>query len=167
MRQCMLGNRLDVIKVLLEHDRSLGYLVSTSDDSPLLVSAAFRGHLSVAKEILSYCPDAPYCFPHGWTMLHEAVSQSHEEFVEFILETPKLHKLINMRDKFGETALHISVRKCNPKIVHALLVHKSTNLTIVSNQGNSAEWNLTETKQQAKSLNWNEVLMMKLVLELI
>ncbi|KAJ1685378.1 hypothetical protein LUZ63_016768 [Rhynchospora breviuscula] len=160
MQQCVICNRLDVIQVLLEHDRSLGYLVRTTDNAPLLILAAFHGHLSIAKEILNCCPDAPYRHPNGWTMLHEAVSQHHQEFVEFLLKTPELRKLINMRDRNGETALHIAVRRCDPKIVHALLAHKTTDHATVNILGNTAEWNLTETREQAKSLNWNEVLMM-------
>ncbi|KAJ1685371.1 hypothetical protein LUZ63_016761 [Rhynchospora breviuscula] len=127
---------------------------------PLLVSAAYRGNVIVAQEILNYCPDAPYCKPDGWTILHEAVSSLSEEFVEFILNTPQFHKLINMRDKYGETALHIAVRKCDPNIVRALLAHKAIDLTVLNNGGNTAEWPLAETTERAKTLNWNEVLMM-------
>ncbi|KAJ4794762.1 ankyrin repeat family protein [Rhynchospora pubera] len=156
----VLWNKLDVIRELLEHDRSLGYLIHTKDLYPLLVSAAYRGNVIVAQEILNYCPDAPYCKPDGWTILHEAVSVLNEEFVEFILNTPQLHKLINMRDKYGDTALHIAVRKCDPNIVRALLAHKAIDLTVLNNGGNTAEWPLAETTERAKTLNWNEVLMM-------
>ncbi|KAJ4818614.1 Ankyrin repeat family protein [Rhynchospora pubera] len=104
--------------------------------------------------------NAPYCKPDGWTILHEAVSVLNEEFVEFILNTPQLHKLINMRDKYGDTALHIAVRKCDPNIVRALLAHKAIDLTVLNNGGNRAEWPLAETTERAKTLNWNEVLMM-------
>lgn len=52
-------NRIEVLKVLLEHDQSLGYEISAYGE-PLLVSAAFGGHVGIAQEILNHCPDAPY-----------------------------------------------------------------------------------------------------------
>ncbi|KAJ1685332.1 hypothetical protein LUZ63_016722 [Rhynchospora breviuscula] len=160
MHQAVLWNKRDVVQALLKQNRSLGYLVSTTDDVPLLYSAALRGHVSIAEEILNYCPDAPYCTQDGWTMLHQAVHQGHEEFVLFVLKTPQLYKLINMRNKDGETALHIAVRNCNPKIVGALLAHSVTDLTVLNNRGISTEGPLAENTERAKSLNWNKVLMM-------
>ncbi|KAJ3701251.1 hypothetical protein LUZ61_004956 [Rhynchospora tenuis] len=160
MQLGVLWSKLDVIRVLLEHDHSLGYLVSSKEKSPLLVSVALRGNVDVAKEILNYCPDAPYCTPYGWTILHEAVHHGHGRFVEFILKTPQLHKLINMRDKTGETALHIAVRRCNPKIVRLLLAHKAIDFTALNKKGDPPEWQLEDATDQAKTLNWNEVMMM-------
>ncbi|KAJ1685377.1 hypothetical protein LUZ63_016767 [Rhynchospora breviuscula] len=154
----VLCNRLDVIKVLLEHDSSLGYLVN-SKEFPLLVEAANRGNPWIAQEILNYCPDAPICKPDGWSMLHHAVQTRQEEFVDYIIKTPHLHKLINMRNKHGETALHIAVRKCDPKMVRALLVDKAANLTVANSKGALPEDVLAVNSDRAKTLNWNEVLM--------
>ncbi|KAJ1685375.1 hypothetical protein LUZ63_016765 [Rhynchospora breviuscula] len=156
----VLWNRLDEIKVLLEHDRSLGYLVNSKTNFPLLVSAAFRGNVGVAQQILNYCPDAPVCNPDGWTMLHQAVYSRQEKFVDYILKTPHLHKLVNMRYQNGKTALHYAVKNCDSKTVRALLAHKATNLTIGDKDGNAAETILLKNMERAKTLNWNEVLMM-------
>ncbi|KAJ4776701.1 ankyrin repeat family protein [Rhynchospora pubera] len=160
MHLSVLWNKLDVIRVLLEHDRSLGYLINSKSNYPLLVSAAFRGNVAVTQEILNYCPDAPCCRQDGWTMLHEAIYTGHEEFTEFILKTPQLHNLINMRDINGETALHIAVKKCNPKVVHALLAHRAIDITVVSKLGDAPEGSLNDAAKRAKTLNWNEVLAM-------
>ncbi|KAJ3707977.1 hypothetical protein LUZ61_011682 [Rhynchospora tenuis] len=55
-------NQAVVIKIMLQHDLSLGYLVDSShDENPFLISAASRGNVDVAREILKNCPDAPYC----------------------------------------------------------------------------------------------------------
>ena len=86
----MFLNKIDVLKVLLEHDWSSGYSVSTSGSSPLLVSAAQRGHVGVARELLKHCPDAPYSDTNGWTCLHEAVNSGHTEFVEFVMGSQQL-----------------------------------------------------------------------------
>ncbi|XP_062202925.1 ankyrin repeat-containing protein NPR4-like [Phragmites australis] len=163
----VLWDMIDVLRVLLEHDVSLGYQASNSvvaPLSPLLVAAAYRGHVDVAQELLNHCPDAPYCDENGWTCLHQAVDEGQTEFVEFILRTPQLRKLVNMRDKNGQTALHHAVRKCNPKIVASLLFHKDIDFTVYDHKGGqSVIWQLWKASDHAKTLNWNEVsrLMMK------
>lgn len=53
-------NKVDVLKVLLVHDSSLGYEID-KHGYPLLYSAATRGEVNVAQVLLMYCPDAFYC----------------------------------------------------------------------------------------------------------
>ncbi|XP_062198202.1 ankyrin repeat-containing protein NPR4-like [Phragmites australis] len=162
MRMAVLWDQIDVLRVLLEHDCSLGYEVSTRGN-PLLTSAAFRGNVGVARELLNHCPDAPSWDPNDdWTCLHEAISEGHENFVEFILRAPQLQKIVNMRNRNGDTALHIAVQKCNPKIVSALLLHQDIDVTVVNNIGNPATWQLSAVSDHAKTLNWNEVSMLML-----
>ncbi|KAJ4794719.1 Ankyrin repeat family protein [Rhynchospora pubera] len=168
MHLCVLWNKLDVIRVLLQYDPSFGYLINSHTNAPLLVSAAFRGNIDVAKEILKYCPDAPYCRQDGWTMLHEAICQGHEAFVEFILETPdQRHNLINRKDIQGETALHIAVTKCNPKVVRSLMAHKAIlDLTVVSKRGDAPESSLmSDTMKLAKTLDRNDVMKIMEILD--
>ncbi|CAD6258502.1 unnamed protein product [Miscanthus lutarioriparius] len=86
----VLWGKIDVVSVLLEHDRSLGYLLCTAGN-PLLVCAAFRGHVGVARELLKHCPDAPYCKPNGWTCLHEAVVQQHQDFCPGLAAASQTH----------------------------------------------------------------------------
>uniref|UniRef100_A0A0D9XQW3 PGG domain-containing protein n=1 Tax=Leersia perrieri TaxID=77586 RepID=A0A0D9XQW3_9ORYZ len=121
MQMAVRWDKAEMLRVLLEHDWSLGYVGNSRTDRPLLVSAAFQGHVGVARELLRHCPDAPYCRADGWTCLHQAIDLGHTEFVEFILGVPQLGKLINMQDEKGKTALHHAVQKCNPGIVAALL----------------------------------------------
>ncbi|KAG2560971.1 hypothetical protein PVAP13_8KG114100 [Panicum virgatum] len=153
-------NKIDILRLFLEHDRSLGYLVPTSGE-PLLCTAAFLGHVGVARELLNHCPDAPFRkWTNGWTCLHTAVFFGHMEFVKFILGSKHLRKLINMRDESGETALHFAVRKCNPKMVAALLHHQDIDITVISKTGQTATWVLFNAADHAKTLNWNEVYML-------
>jgi hypothetical protein len=139
---------------LLEHDHSLGYEVSEEGDYPLLFSAAFEGHFDIAREILNHCPDAPYRSAEGRTCLHTAAFRENADFVEFILRTPELAKVINMQDEIGKTALHVAVQKCNPRIVSALLSHENIDVTVQDKDGNSAVWELWNTTDHAKTLNW-------------
>ncbi|XP_066161299.1 ankyrin repeat-containing protein ITN1 [Oryza sativa Japonica Group] len=163
MQMAVRWNKAEMLQVLLEHDWSLGYAKNSKTGKPLLVSAAFQGHVNVARELLRHCPDAPYCQADRWTCLHEAIEFGHTEFVEFILGAPQLGKLINMRDGKGKTALHHAVRKCNPKIVAALL-RKGARIdcTMLDQNRDPAIWELSEAMQHAKTLNWSEVSMLML-----
>ncbi|KAM3355363.1 hypothetical protein ACQJBY_025877 [Aegilops geniculata] len=153
---------VDVVRVLLEHDCSLGYAVQRAG-LPLLSYAAGGGHIDVAKELLNHCPDAPYRATQApyWTSLHTAVYEDHVEFTEFILRTPQLRKLVNMQDMNGKTALHLAVEKCNPKIVAALLSHEDIDTTVVDKKGEPPAWELLYV-DHANTLNWNEVSMLML-----
>ncbi|XP_006662861.1 ankyrin repeat-containing protein At5g02620-like [Oryza brachyantha] len=153
-----------MLRVLLEQDWTLGYLWKINkkgETEPLLVCAAYQGHVNAAEVLLEHCPDAPYCREDGWTCLHEAIRFGHLEFVKFILRHPQLGKLINMRDEKGKTALHHAVCACNPKIVAALL-RKRTRIdyTMLDKQRDPAIWELKEVIKQAKTLNWSEVSML-------
>jgi len=160
VEQAVFLNKIDVLKVLLEHDWSLGYSVSTSG-SPLLVSAAQRGYVGVARELLKHCPDAPYCDRNGWTCLHEAVHSGHTEFVEFVMGSQQLrNKLVNMRSEDGKTALHYAVEKCNPRILQALLLnHTTTDFTMISSYGREPSSGLlTEKEPPNKISDWVRLL---------
>jgi ankyrin repeat protein len=153
-------HKIDVLSVLLEHDRSLGYQVSTLGN-PLLVSAAYRGHVGVARELLKHCPDAPCYNTRGSTCLHIAVQFQQTEFVKFVLGLPQFQKLVNMRDENGDTALHVAVQKCDPKMVAALLLHRDIDITVVNNNG--CPVNRTLPTDRAKTLNWVRMFSLTLV----
>ena len=144
MHMVVLWGKTDMLTVLLEHDRYLGYVLNKVG-TPLLSTAAFRGHVGVARELLKHCPDDPYCKTNGWTCLHSAVSSEQTEFVEFVLGSPQLGKLVNMRSKNdGRTALHFAVEKCNPDI----------DATVMNNFSDAAAWTLFGAIDHAKTLNW-------------
>jgi len=128
--------------------------IASSDGVPLLVSAAFRGHVGVARELLKHCPDAPLAETDGWTCLHQAVWEGQMEFVDFVLGLPQFGRLINMRDKGGNTALHLAVQKCNPKMVAALLHHPDIDVTVLNNNAINAAWKLRGVTDHSKTLNW-------------
>ncbi|XP_006661629.2 ankyrin repeat-containing protein At5g02620-like [Oryza brachyantha] len=158
----VLENKIGVLRVLLEYDFSLGYLVCT-DGVPLLSSAAFRGHVEVAREILRHCPDAPFLDQtDGTTCLHTAVQEGQTKFVDFVVQSNELRKIINIRDKDGDTALHYAIRKCYPKIVAILLKHQDRDVTMLSNSGCPPIWVPDDAVDHAKTLNWNEVSMLML-----
>nr|CAB3489511.1 unnamed protein product [Digitaria exilis] len=107
VHQAAIEDKVDVLTVLLEHNRSLGYQIST-DGLPLLWVAAYWGHVGVARELLKHCPDAPYSTADGSTCLHIAVQRGNIEFVGFVLESQQLQHLVNMANDSGDTALHLA-----------------------------------------------------------
>jgi len=131
-------DKVDVITALLEHDRSLGYLIST-DGAPLLCIAACQGHVGVARELLKHCPDAPYCDAEGSTCLHTAVLSKQAEFVDFLLGSQQLQHLINMANNNGETALHLAATNNETKMVAAFLRHQDIDATVLDNAGNQVK----------------------------
>jgi len=152
--------KTDMLTVLLEHDRSLGYQIS-GPSIPLLDYAAFNGHVDVARELLKHCPDAPCCETTGSTCLHRAVWSEQPEFVKFVLGSPQLQKLVYMREgECGDTALHLAVHKCNPKMV-ALLLNQSIDVTVFNKAGYSANWLLSTDR--AKTLNWVRMFSLMLI----
>ncbi|KAL6658582.1 hypothetical protein ACP70R_004168 [Stipagrostis hirtigluma subsp. patula] len=156
--------KTDALRVILEHDCSLGYHIS-SKGLPLLELAAYRGQIDTARELLKHCPDAPYGRSDGWTCLHTAIRWDQMQFMEFVLGTHQLvRKVINVRDKDGDTPLHIAVSRCQPNMVAALLRHQDIDVTIINNGGSSAVWKLNgiNAAEHAKTLNWNEVFMLML-----
>ena len=88
LQLAVLRDKIGVLSKLLDHDQSLGYVVP-SRGIPLLNSAAFRGHVGVARELLKHCPDAPLAETNGWTCLHQAVWAGQMEFVDFVLGLPQ------------------------------------------------------------------------------
>jgi ankyrin repeat protein len=154
MHMAVQWDKIDVLRVLLEHDWSLGYVL-TSNGNPILASVASRGYVGAARELLKHCPDAPYAPANDVaTCLHLAVQGGHMELLEFFLGSKHLRKLVNMRDYGKETPLHEAVRKCDPKIVNALLQHPDTDVTVLNSSGNPATWLLSPLTDHAKTLNW-------------
>nr|TKV99951.1 hypothetical protein SEVIR_8G077701v2 [Setaria viridis] len=153
MKLAVIWDKVDMLRVLLEHNWSLGHVVS-SYGCTLLDTAAYQGRVTVALMLIDHCPDTPYSDANGWTCLHEAVCHGRMEFFEFILESPQLRKLVSMRDATGRTALHHAVQRCNPKIVAALLFHKEIDFTMLGNNSRSATWELYHVMDHAKTLNW-------------
>ena len=141
--------KIDVLTALLKHDQSLGYLINTAG-TPLLCIAASEGHVGVARELLKHCPDAPYCDATGSTCLHVAVLSGQAEFVEFVLASQQLRQLVNMLDGNRETALHLAVKKCNQKMVDALLLCKDIDVTVLNGNGITANMVLPDVVNKVK-----------------
>ncbi|KAM0826053.1 hypothetical protein ACQ4PT_069140 [Festuca glaucescens] len=167
IRMAVSYNKVDVLRLLLEHDSYLGYEID-KHGYPLLCSAAALGHVDVARELLCHCPDAlgsESCTEDKYTCLHLAVRNSRLEFVKFIMTIPQLGELVNLQDKHGRTALHYAVENCDPGLVAVLLSHKSVDTTLTDNDGKSAASQLSGIANEDNLLDWVEVFFLMLEAE--
>uniref|UniRef100_R7W214 Uncharacterized protein n=1 Tax=Aegilops tauschii TaxID=37682 RepID=R7W214_AEGTA len=151
IRLAVCYNKVGVLRELLQHDISLGYEVNNQGFT-LLTSAATRGHVGVARELLNHCPDAPYRHVHHQelTCLHSAVQNGHTKFIEFILQTPQLERLVNMQDSSGRTAQQRKSRS-------TLRSREGIDTTISDIHGESAASLLSGITSHEKNLDWKEV----------
>uniref|UniRef100_A0A7N2LJJ7 PGG domain-containing protein n=1 Tax=Quercus lobata TaxID=97700 RepID=A0A7N2LJJ7_QUELO len=89
-------------------DRHVAYMKDTEGRTALHI-AAYSGHKTIMKKILSSCPD---CYElvddkRGWNALHFAVNSFYPRgAVRLILQNSTLKSLWNEKDADGNTVLH-------------------------------------------------------------
>jgi ankyrin repeat protein len=147
------GN-LEIVKMLLEHDPDLVY-IRTKGGSNAFSVAAHKGFVSIAQEIIRVCPDSAYATDiTGANALHAAILNEHTDFVNYILATPKLHRLIHQADNDGDLPLHAAARSCNPKLLHSLLNYQRQDYTAFNiNNFNAVDFVYGRTNL-FKTLKW-------------
>jgi len=59
-----------------------------------------------------------------------------------------------MQDSDGNTALHVAVAVCNPKIVAALLLRQDIDVTMMNKKTMTPIMVLSGAADKAKTLNW-------------
>ncbi|KAJ4745337.1 ankyrin repeat family protein [Rhynchospora pubera] len=151
------NNNLEIVKILLKHDPGLAYVKNRTGETPFHV-AALNGFVPIAEEIISTCPDSAYITHEKYSTnaLHIAINNEQPKFVDFILKTPQLHRLINRDDKDGDLPLHYAARKCNSEILRSLLSYKGQDYTANNANNNNAVDEVMAMKKLLKTLKWNE-----------
>ncbi|KAJ3691414.1 hypothetical protein LUZ61_020578 [Rhynchospora tenuis] len=152
------NNNLKIVKILLKHDPNLAYLENTvTGRTPFLVAAIY-GFVPIAEEIISACPDSAYTTSKKLSEngLHEAINHEQQNFVDFILRTPQLHRLINQVDKNGNLPIHSAAAQCNPDILRPLLSHKEQDYSALNVKSFHAVDMVFGRKKLWKTLKWNE-----------
>ena len=95
--------------------------------------AAHGGHVEVVKELLGYCPDPNEMLdPYLNNILHIAAKSGKLDVVRYILQTPEHGKMINQKNMFGETPLHVATARCHAKVVYALTWDDRVDLNMVN-----------------------------------
>ncbi|KAF7823001.1 protein ACCELERATED CELL DEATH 6-like [Senna tora] len=73
--------------------------------------AAAGGYVEVVDELLKWCPDpAEMVDKKGRNFLHIAAGTGKYKVVSYILQHPKLEKMINQKDEKGNSPLHVATR---------------------------------------------------------
>ncbi|RVX09361.1 Protein accelerated cell death 6 [Vitis vinifera] len=120
--------------------------------------ASIKGHVDVIRELLRHCPDPRELLSdNGQNILHVAAINGKYEVVSCILKTPELGKLINEKDKVGNTPLHLATMHWHPMIVSALTGDERVDLKLLNNEGltafDAAEYYM-ETLAPYQRLTW-------------
>ncbi|KAJ4731152.1 Ankyrin repeat-containing protein [Rhynchospora pubera] len=151
------SNSLEIVKILLGHDPNMAYVKSGDTGETPFLTAALYGSVPVAKEILRTCPDSAYIANNDWeNALHTAISNEKPQFVDFILSTPRLHRLINQQNALGNLPLHYAATKCNSEILRSLLNHKRQDCTASNAENTNAVDAVMAEEDLMKTLKWNE-----------
>jgi hypothetical protein len=127
---------IDIVKVLLDHDPSLGKTFGQSNVTPL-ITAAIRGHIEVVNLLLERVSGlVELSKGNGKNALHFAGRQGHVEIVKALLDADP--QLARRTDKKGQTALHMAVKGTSAAVVRALVNADPAIVMLPDRNGNLA-----------------------------
>ncbi|XP_078171990.1 uncharacterized protein LOC144566003 [Carex rostrata] len=92
----------------------------------------------------------------GNNALHSAILFEKPDFVDYILRTPQLHRLINQANNDGMLPLHYAANMCDPKLLRSLQTHAGQDYTSVTISGGHAGDAVYALTTLWKTLKWNE-----------
>ena len=117
-----------------DHDEAQSDEEDDEDTNPTLdrelFVSTYRGNARKVDKILNSAGSRCHAIDiHGWTALHWAASEGHDDIVELLLDhakkkcsTSKFKKFLNLKDKLsGWTALHVASIKGSKLCVKTLL----------------------------------------------
>ncbi|XP_010024297.2 protein ACCELERATED CELL DEATH 6 isoform X3 [Eucalyptus grandis] len=83
-------------------------------------------------------PEELLNFKEGQNILHVAAKYGRASVVKYILSNPELEKLINVKDKLGNTPLHLATLQWQPEVLLSLTRDNRVNLKLVNNSNLTA-----------------------------
>nr|XP_027127074.1 protein ACCELERATED CELL DEATH 6-like [Coffea arabica] len=121
--------------------------------------ASIKGHVGIIKEMLLHSPDPGELLDqNGCSILHFAAKGGKHKVVSYMLKHPAYEGLINMKDKQGNTPLHLAAMDWHPKAVIALTWDSRVNVTVVNNRGmtalDAAEYCMDNVLSSQQRLTW-------------
>ncbi|CAI9095208.1 OLC1v1031095C1 [Oldenlandia corymbosa var. corymbosa] len=135
----------EMVEQLLSKDSSIGYLVAGHDECKIpLHVAVIHGHLDVIQRILFRCP-------HSWGMitskaqkiLHLAIVNECQNVLDYILQNSWASELMNEKDLYGNTPLHLYVSTKNIQ-GYGLINHPGIDMSVLNKKGSTPLDTLTE-----------------------
>ncbi|KAK9665110.1 hypothetical protein RND81_14G091100 [Saponaria officinalis] len=109
---------LAAVRYLLKKFPHLAYECNKDEDGSFPIhKACSGGHVKVMKEL--------YKTRHllnrkGQNILHVAAAHGKAEVVSYLLKTPELERLINLKDDRGNTPLNLAAKGFHPRVVYIL-----------------------------------------------
>ncbi|KAK4420891.1 protein ACCELERATED CELL DEATH 6 [Sesamum alatum] len=121
--------------------------------------ASIYGSVDIISLLLQDCPCPEELLDRkGLNILHLAARNGRYNIVRYILSNPALEKLINMKDRNGNTPLHLATKEWHPRIVSALTWDKRVDVKIVNDDGMTAldvaEYYMKYNSQFRQRLTW-------------
>ncbi|KAA8525052.1 hypothetical protein F0562_011454 [Nyssa sinensis] len=101
--------------------------------------ASSKGHIDIIQEMLMHCPDSRELLTlQDRNIIHVAAKTGKVKAISYMLKMPELDKLLNERDKDGNTPLHIATIYGKPRIVTNLTCDERVKLELKNNKGLTA-----------------------------
>ncbi|KAL5569728.1 hypothetical protein UlMin_026303 [Ulmus minor] len=115
---------LEILRELLRVDRKLCRLEGRNKWSPLHFAAS-RGKVEIIREVLVACPESIEDVNlHKESALHIAVKNGQYEAISVMVEIIKEMKkddVLNMKDEYGNSVLHLATWKKQRQVIELLL----------------------------------------------
>ncbi|KAM0992198.1 hypothetical protein ACFX13_010651 [Malus domestica] len=115
---------LEIVREMLRVDRRLCQLNGRDEWTPLHYAAS-RGRVDVIREMVLACPESVEDVTvQGETVIHLAVKCSQFKAIKFLVElVAEANKvyILNMKDKHGDTVLHLATWKKQHQVVEGLV----------------------------------------------
>ncbi|KAL6908136.1 hypothetical protein ACP4OV_002306 [Aristida adscensionis] len=129
------AGKVGEVKLLLREDSSLAYIPDVDGLFPVH-TAAKMGKIAVIDLLMETCPNCDELLDNrGRNVLHCAIAHRKEKVVQHMCRNPRFGRMMNARDRGGNTPLHLAVEHGCYRIVTLLLQNARVNLSIMNNDG--------------------------------
>ena len=130
---------LEGVQTLLRQSNFDLYQTDSDGFCPIHV-ASRGGYVDIVKELLQFPPDSGELPSkhEGRNFLHVAARHGKDDIVDFVLKREGLENLINEKDNYGNTPLHLATWHKHAKVVHYLIWDKRVDLNLVNEEGQTA-----------------------------
>merc|ERR1712025_201609 len=117
---CSAGHT-ELVLSLLEGGADIN--ATTSQGRSSLLYAASKGRSELCSLLLARGGDPLLCDVHGVSPLHRAAGPGHSDVVRMLLASNQANRLIDLQDRFGNSALHLACEEERSEVAQLLISH--------------------------------------------